>query len=159
MGSIGHWIIRKVPRVLTSIRCFKEEVTCPLLLWFRTSICLFPFRRLGFEVPRPSFSVGANGKQVLSLENVARKKKFQEFPLSIATEDRHQSRSYKTDLKALIWIKCRIETTYEMSGQCVISSVLSHHTKNWKQRILKPLDRPCYSSQLSDRLVLQLRFI
>jgi len=33
-----------------------------------------------------------------------------------------------------------------VSWECVISLVLSHHNKNLKWRMLKPLDRPCHSS-------------
>ena len=38
-----------------------------------------------------------------------------------------------------------------LSGECVISSVLSHHNKNLKWRMLKPSDKMCLSPQ-TDRV-------
>ena len=35
-----------------------------------------------------------------------------------------------------------------MSGECVISLVLSHNSKNLKRRMLKPSERTCLSSQI-----------
>ena len=35
-----------------------------------------------------------------------------------------------------------------LSGECVISLVLSHNSKNLKRRMLKPSERTCLSSQI-----------
>ena len=51
--------------------------------------------------------------------------------------------------------------SFILSGECVISSVLSRHNKNLKQRTLKRSDRPCDSSQTDQcySSMLQLSFI
>ena len=63
------------------------------------------------------------------------------------------------NLQNVVLISAVQQSDSVMSGECVISSVLSRHHKNLKRRTLKPSDRLCLSSRTDQcySSVLQLR--